>query len=229
MKISTTSLYSLLIENLSNIDLLPKDMFPSWDAIDIENEWLESGWNIKNVLYNPNSPNQSPYFWRGYRGIPMRMHFYQLCFFTFLSGVMFSVIKNGNIRKDWNYWQMHKYMGPNLILQSALMETAISNWNNLQMDIACGDMDLEGIQMYSLVHWIINNYFPHIGVTNFAIVDEDGIPVDYPIENLADVLATFHRFGAACFAVSLIDVDDCRLRGKRIWGGQGMSQIFDFY
>lgn len=225
MKVNVKELYILLQCNLSDIELYPKLLVPGVDSIEIEPKYIESGRNIRNVLINP---SQSPYLWRGYNGVPMRMTFYTLCFFSFFSGVMYSVIKNNNRISHWNYWDMHKRLGSDFLLQCLLLDRAIVNRNSQQIDMIKGDTDIEGIQMYSIVHWIIYNYFESKGIRNFPLFDEQGLILEPEIDNLEEVLSMFHKTGCDCSQIARYGDNDCRLSGKRIWGGNGMSQMFNY-
>lgn len=225
MKVDISRIYTILLDNFAQQRLFPYDLFIAWDAIEIEESALESGYNIYSVLC---SPEKSPYFWHGYKGIRHNMPFYSLCFFAFYSGVMYAIIKNNQL-KHWSYWDMHKRLGSDFLLECIILETAIKNRNAQQIDIIKGSMDVEGVQMFSLVQWIINNYFTSIGIANFKILDENNNPLEnLPITNIDSVLSVFHRFGCACFSIAKYDGDDCRMRNKQIWGGTGMAQIFNF-
>lgn len=226
MKVDISRLYSCLVANFGERKFFNELIVPCWDAVDIRQDWLVPGWYIQKVLIEPKN---SPYLWWGYTGIRMGMGFYSICFFAFFSGVMFSVIKNGNIKPQWNYWEMPRYLNNDFILQCGMMDAAIGNRNIMGLEIATTDMDIEGKQMFSLVHWIIHNYFPSVGVNDFDLFYEGEIPRESEIENLDEVLETFHRFGCACYTIAMYGDSESRLKDKRIWGGKGMSQIFNFY
>ncbi len=227
MNVNIRELYNVALLNIANNNLLPADLYVDWDCIDIKEDWLVPGWKIENVLTRR---DKSPYFWGGYNGVPMRLSFYPLCFFSFFSGVMYSIIKNGNIVNHWDYWMMHKSLSSDFIMQSMLLYSGISSNNNMSIILGGGkDFDREGLIVYAIIHGVITHYFPDNGIGDFDIVDEDGFILDYDLSNLASVLETFHRLGAAMVAFSLSETsDEYRLKGKRIWGGKGMGQIFHY-
>lgn len=227
MNVNVRELYNVALYNIANNDLLPADLAIDWDCIDIKDDWLVPGWKIAKVLTDRRG---SPYFWNGYQGLPMRMSFYRLCFFSFFSGVMYSIIKNGNIVNQWDYWNMHKYLSSDFLAQSMFLYSGVGSNNKTTLMLGgATDFDREGLMVYAVIHSVINHYFKHYDIDDFDIFDEDGWMVDFELSNLADVLETFHRLGAASVAFSLSEAPDSyRLKGKRLWGGKGMAQIFNF-
>lgn len=225
MNVNTSKLYSQILSNLETDNLFPCLDFHTLDAIDIDDKCLVPSWQIRDALINP---DKSPYFWKGYKGVSVRWTFYSVCFFAFVSGIMFSVVKKGNIVNQWNYWWMHKHLSSNFILESITLEQGIALKNRNTIDLIKGDIDVEGIQMYSLIYWTIHNYFPYIGVQDFDLFDDELLPINRNMVNIDDVLEIFHRAGCACHEIASYKVDDGRIRGKCIWGGPGMSQIYNY-
>ena len=227
MKVNIVELYKDVLYNIENNELLPYDVFIDWDCIDINPDWLVPGWIIAKVLTDRNG---SPYLWSGYKGTDMRMPFYPLCFFSFFSGIMYSIVKNGNIVSHWDYWTMHKHLGSDFITQCMFLYSGISSNNRTTLMLGgATDFDKEGLMVYAIVHGVINHYFKHYDIDNFSIFDEDGFLVDFELSNLPDVLETFHRLGATCVAFSLSESPDAfPLKGKRLWGGKGMAQLFNY-
>lgn len=225
MKINTKELESNLCDNLI------RNHFLDSEPVLVES-WEVSAYQMRRVLMDRHN---SPYFHPLYKGVVRTnaFSFYAMCFYAFMSGVEYAVIKNGNIFPNWDYWTMHRYIGDELSFQASIFWKGLKNSNSLLLGMAgCDQMGRKGVMAYRIIAMVIEGFFSHEGIEDFEVLDEDGYETEELISeelvsNVPEVLASFHRIGIVCAfqALSLGKTDEGKANDYILWGGPGMLKI----
>ena len=223
MRINTKELESVLCANLAN------NQYLVGTPILIES-WEVSPYDIRRVLLDR---NKSPYFYPFYNGAfkTNAFSFYGLCFYAFMSGVEYALIKNNNKYSEWDYWTMHRYVCDEMSMQALYLWMGLQELNPMMLGAGgytC--MGRKGKMAYSIVSKVIDSYFGDNGVEDFDVLDEDGYETKLSVCNVPEVLASFHRIGTICafqvFAMS--KANEKEADEYILWGGIGMSKFIQF-
>lgn len=217
MKIDTHLLYINLRNQLEYNNKLP-------EIPELVEDWLVEPWRIHRTLINR---DKSPYFHPLYEGVPMRMTFYEMCFFAFFSGVEYSFLKNTERFRNIDYWEMHKAIREQFIIQGKMLYKGAKTRDNMSLMLGgASDMGRGGIITYIIVANFINMYFKEVyNLEDEDIFDEDGFEQQMTVDNLPDVLHTFHDVATLC-SKYVIDMNVEEFKKNSLLGGPGMTNIF---
>ena len=223
MRINIKELENVLCANLAN------NQYLVGTPILIES-WEVSPYDIRRVLLDK---NKSPYFYPLYKGVfkTNDFSFYGLCFYAFMSGVEYALIKNNNKYSKWDYWTMHRNVGDELSIQALSLWKGLQELNPLMLGAGgYGHMGSKGKMAYSIVSMVIDAYFGDKGVEDFEVLDEDGYETKLFVSNVPEVLSSFHRIGTICafqvFAMS--KTNEKEADEYILWGGVGMAKFIQY-
>lgn len=216
MKIDTHLLYINLRNQLEHNNKLPQ-------IPELVEDWLVEPRSIHRTLINR---DKSPYFHPLYKGIPMRMTFYEMCFFAFFSGVEYSFLKNSERFRNIDYWEMHKIIRDEFIIQGKMLYEGAKTRDNMYLRLGgASSIRKGGLITYMIVADFVNMYFKQIyNLSDEDIFDEDGYEQS-SVSNLPDVLHVFHNVATLC-SKYVIDMDEDDYKENSLLGGPGMVKIF---
>lgn len=223
MRINTSELESVLCTNLAENQYLVGTPV-------LVQTFEVSAYDIKRVLLDK---NKSPYFYPLYKGAYKTnvLSFYDLCFYAFMSGVEYALIKNGNVCPEWDYWTMHRYVGDEMLMQALCLRRGLRESNpHLLRAGGFGFMGSKGRMAYAIVSRVIDAYFEDKGIEDFQVLDEDGYETGLSVSNIPAVLESFHRIATICaFQVfAMGKANEKNAKEYVLWGGVGMTKFTQF-
>lgn len=217
MKIDTHLLYVNLRNQLEYNGKLPQ-------VPELVEDWLIEPWRIHRTLIDK---NKSPYFHPYFEGIPMRLSFYEMCFFAFMSGVEYSFLKNSVRFRNIDYWEMHKTIRAKFMIQAKMLYKGALSRDKMSLFMGgASEMGKGGVETYMIIANSINLIFKQVfHIEDHEIFDEEGYEIESLINNLPDVLHVFHDVATLC-SKYIIDMNEQEFRKNTMMGGPGMSSIF---
>lgn len=217
MNIDTELLYINLRKQLEYNKKLP-------EIPELVEEWLVKPWIIHRTLIRR---DKSPYFHPMYEGVPMRLTFYEMCFFAFFSGVEYSFLKNTERFCDIDYWEMHKAIRDKFIIQGKMLYKGAKTRDNMALMLGgASDMGKGGVLTYMIIANFINFYFKEVyNLNDEDIFDEYGFEQSISVSNLSEVLHTFHDVATLC-SKYVLDMNEEEFKKNSLFGGPGMTNIF---
>lgn len=222
MRVNTKEFENILCGNLIENGCLQNPvLIESWEV---------SAYNLHRVLLNR---EKSPYFYPHYEGIfnISDLSFYEICFYSFMSGVEYAVMKNNTRFKNIDYWEMHKYVGGDMLFQAVNLHRGIKALDPSYLQLGgIQDMGRKGFMSYRIVSMVVNSYFSQKGILDFKVLDESGFEDESPISNISDVLATLHRVGIVCAFDYLAKEKNNEIDAKefKLFGGPGMNKFSEY-